>query len=120
MAPLPPPGTFRLYPYANPPLPAGSYALTGEVGGLPGPVDALQTAVDVTAPRYALPPDQVLSTFPPASARGAFTSRLPQIVLRRRTLPWERSEFAADGRMLDTLDEATRAATTPGRGLRSS
>jgi hypothetical protein len=113
MAPLPRPGTFRLYPYANPPLPAGSYTLTGEVGGLPGAVDALQTAIDVTAPRYALPPDQVLSTFPPASARGAFTSRLPQIVLRRRTLPWERSEFAADGTVLDTLDEATRAATTP-------
>lgn len=113
MAALPPPGTFRLYPYANPPLPAGPYTLTGEVSGLPGEVEALQAAIDVTAPRYALPPDQVLSTFPPASARGAFTSRLPQVVLRRRTLPWERSQFAADGRPLDSLDEATRAQTTP-------
>lgn len=113
MAPLPPEGTFRLYPYANPPLPAGPYTLTGDVSGMPGQVESLQTAIDVTAPRYALPPDQVLSTFPPASARGAFTSRLPQIVLRRRTLPWERSRFAADGRDLDTLDEVTRAATTP-------
>jgi hypothetical protein len=38
-----------------------------------------------------MPPDQILSTFPPASARGYFASRLPQVVLRRRTIPWERS-----------------------------
>ena len=113
MAALPLPGTFVLYPYANPPLPAGSYVLTGDVSGLPGSVESLHAAIDITAPRYALPPDQVLSTFPPASARGSFTSRLPQVVIRRRTLPWERSEFAADGTPLDTLSEAVRATTTP-------
>lgn len=32
----------------------------------------------------------MLSTFPPNQAEGAFGSRLPQIVLKRRTLPWER------------------------------
>jgi hypothetical protein len=113
MAPTPPPGTFRLYPYANPPLTAGKYTVTGEVTGLPGTVEALQTALDITAPRFALPPDQVLSTFPPASARGAFTARLPQIVVRRRTLPWERSEFTADGRRLSELTPEQRRATTP-------
>ena len=113
MADKPPPGTFKLYPYANPPLPAGAYTLTGEVGGLPGEVETLHSAIDITAPRYALPPDQILSTFPPSKARGSFTTRLPQIVLRRRTLAWERSEFAADGTPLDDLDEQTRAETTP-------
>lgn len=113
MPPLPPPGTFRLYPYANPPLTAGAYTITGEVTGLPGTVEPLQAALDVTAPRFALPPDQLLSTFPPASARGAFTSRLPQVVLRRRTLPWERSAFAADGRALSTLPPEERAKATP-------
>jgi len=113
MPPLPPPGTFRLYPYANPPLTAGAYTITGEVTGLPGSVEPLQAALDVTAPRFALPPDQVLSTFPPASARGAFTSRLPQVVLRRRTLPWERAEFTADGRLLRTLTPEQRRTTTP-------
>ncbi|GAB3589989.1 hypothetical protein GCM10027446_03710 [Angustibacter peucedani] len=113
MAALPPPGTFRLYPFARPPLPAGPYTLTGEVSGLPGPVETMQTAFDVTAPRYALPPDQVLSTFPPASARGSFTSRLPQVVLRRRTLPWERSTKAADGTPLAGLTDAQLDVTTP-------
>jgi hypothetical protein len=88
---LPPPGTFRLYPYAEPPLPAGRYTLSGDVTAMPGAVESLSTTVDVVSPRYALPPDQILGTFPPAGARGTFTSRLPQIVLRRRTLPWERS-----------------------------
>ena len=33
-----------------------------------------------------MPTDQILSTFPPANAEGAFGDRLPQIVLKRRTL----------------------------------
>ena len=37
-----------------------------------------------------MPPDQILSTFPPANREGAFQTTLPQIVLKRRTLPWER------------------------------
>jgi hypothetical protein len=86
-----PPGHFRLVPFVEPPVPAGSYLLTGAVSGLPGAVESLQSRVEITAPRYAMPPDQILSTYPPAGARGSFTSRLPQIVLRRRTLPWERS-----------------------------
>lgn len=91
MATLPDKGTFRLYPFAEPPLPAGRYTLTGGVTGLPGDVEPMPVTVDVVAPRFTMPPDQVLGTFPPAGARGSFTSRLPQIVLRRRTLPWERS-----------------------------
>ena len=91
MPTLPAPGTFRLYPFAEPPVPAGEYVLTGDVSGLPGGVEQLRAAVHITAPRYTMPPDQILSTFPPAGSRGAFGTRLPQVVLRRRTLPWERS-----------------------------
>ncbi len=94
---LPPTGTFRLYAFAEPPLPAGRYTLTGDVSGLPGPVEQLPTSIEIVSPRYALPPDQILGTFPPAGARGAFTSRLPQIVLKRRTLPWERSPDLVPG-----------------------
>jgi hypothetical protein len=91
MPSLPAPGTFRLYPFAEPPVPAGEYVLTGDVTGLPGQVAQMRAAVHITAPRYTMPPDQILSTFPPAGSAGAFGTRLPQIVLRRRTLPWERS-----------------------------
>ena len=88
---MPVPGTFILYSHVRPALTAGDYVLHGaqEVAG--GPVAPYDGHIRITAPRYTMPPDQVLSTFPPANAEGAFNSRLPQIVLRRRTLPWERS-----------------------------
>jgi hypothetical protein len=54
------------------------------------PVDELDVHLEVRSPRIVLPPDQVLSTFPPAESEGAYGSRLPQVVIRRRTLPWER------------------------------
>lgn len=94
-------GTFRLYARVDPSLKAGLYrfstsqkiAASGPSGGLTEnqlPVEPLQTHVRVRSPQYVLPPDQVLSTYPPAGHEGAFGARLPQVVLRRRTLPWER------------------------------
>jgi hypothetical protein len=90
--PNPPPGTFTLHSTAIPALPAGRYTVHGEQvvtapDSTPQVVDA---TVEVTAPRFTLPADQLLSTFPPNQAEGAFSSRLPQVVLKRRTLPWER------------------------------
>lgn len=97
-----PEGHFRLYPSMKPHLTAGSYRFrtsqtlsAKDSGGTVRdssqlPVDELRTHVEVTSPRYQLPPDQILSTYPPAGATGAFGSRLPQIVIKRRTLPWER------------------------------
>ena len=101
-------GTFVLYPNITPPLTAGDYRFdteqtlataSGPGGALDSddlPVSSLATHVRVRSPRYQLPPDQVLSTFPPANSEGAYAMRLPQIVLRRRTLPWERT--LVDGR----------------------
>ena len=89
-------GTFVLHSMANPPLKAGDYTLTGRVvidkadGTSVGAVDPQATNLRITSPRYKLPPDQLLSTFPPANAVGAFSARLPQLVIKRRTLPWER------------------------------
>jgi len=54
-------------------------------------VDDTQFYLHIDSPRYAMPPDQILSTFPPAGAQGDWRERLPQIVLKRRTLPWERN-----------------------------
>ncbi|GAA4116400.1 hypothetical protein GCM10022415_13410 [Knoellia locipacati] len=95
-------GHFQLYANLAPALPAGDYRFTteqdldatGPKGRLdPGalPVDDLRTHVRVTSPRFQLPPDQVLSTYPPANTEGAYGSRLPQVVIKRRTLPWERT-----------------------------
>lgn len=92
----PAPGTFVLHSMANPPLKAGDYTLSGQVriqkpgGASVGPVQQQDTHIRVTSPRYTMPPEQILSTFPPANSEGAYEARLPQIVLRRRTLPWER------------------------------
>lgn len=95
-------GTFVLYSRIEPPLQAGDYTFTatqeltasrrdGALASGDLPVSPLETHVRVRSPQYQLPPDQVLSTFPPAGSEGSYGSRLPQIVIRRRTLPWERS-----------------------------
>ena len=94
------PGFFELYSSARPALPAGSYtadskqklvAQTPHDGPATVPVDDTQFHFDIVAPRYVMPPDQILSTFPPATSQGDWRDRLPQIVLKRRTLPWERN-----------------------------
>lgn len=94
-------GKFVLYSRIEPPLEAGDYRLTARqelaASGPEGALDAddlkvaaLPTHLRVRAPRFQLPPDQVLSTYPPANTEGAYGMRLPQVVIRRRTLPWER------------------------------
>jgi hypothetical protein len=94
-------GKFQLYSHITPALKADDYRFTvrQDLSAKKGsetldeddlPVDSLTTHVRVTAPRFQLPPDQVLSTFPPAGSEGAYGSRLPQVVIKRRTLPWER------------------------------
>jgi hypothetical protein len=94
---MPKPGFFVLHPAVLPPLPAGSYTLHGELEDMPhGAVEPLDAHLTVSSPRFTMPPDQILSTFPPANASGAFQGTLPQIVLKRRTLPWERQPDPAD------------------------
>jgi hypothetical protein len=94
-------GKFVLYSRIEPPLKAGDYRLTAEqklsAQGASGALDSAALPVEdlpihfrVRSPRFALPPDQVLSTFPPANSEGNYGMRLPQIVIKRRTLPWER------------------------------
>ena len=45
----------------------------------------------ITGPRFILQPDEIHSVYPPANADGPFEARLPCVVLKRRTLPWERT-----------------------------
>lgn len=92
-------GKFFLYDSIVPALEAGAYTMNVGVGldtsgdGVDEgdlPVAPLATHFNVTAPRLKLPPDQALLTFPPANSEGAYEARLPQIVLKKRTLPWDR------------------------------
>lgn len=84
-------GHFVLHSNVLPEVTAGEYQLVSSHTGTPFDVDTVATAVHVKSPRFSMPTDQILSTFPPANAEGYFGDRLPQIVLKRRTLPWERN-----------------------------
>lgn len=44
----------------------------------------------VAGPRYTLPPDMLVAHFPPVEGTGEYESVLPHLVLKRKTLPWER------------------------------
>ena len=88
---MPKTGHFILHSNVMPPVTAGRYELVTEQVDLPFDVEPEHTHVQIAAPRYTMPTDQILSSFPPANAEGAFGDRLPQIVLKRRTLPWERN-----------------------------
>src|SRR5690348_5044606 len=85
-------GAFILHDAVRPAVLDGAYEIkvTQQLDPPGQSVDALDKFIAVTGPRFTLPPDQALSIYPPADASGAFSTRLPQIVLRRRTLPWER------------------------------
>ncbi|HET8681754.1 MAG TPA: hypothetical protein VFM54_07750 [Micromonosporaceae bacterium] len=131
-------GRFVLYSRIEPPLEAGDYRFTASqsltaTGHTASqlPVADLPTHVTVRSPRYALPPDQVLSTYPPAGSEGSYGARLPQVVIRRRTLPWERSVQAgvprstpwlalvlvAEGEAELKLNRPVAECVTPGRTL---
>lgn len=94
------PGFFVIHDAVRPPLTDGDYQLHVSQA-----MSVSQAAIDpavrhfrLVGPRYVLPPDQVLSVFPPPDGAGAFAGRLPQIVLRRRTLPYERTMRPGDPR----------------------
>jgi len=88
---MPQTGHFILHSNVLPSLTSGAYDLVTTHEGMPFTVAPEHTHITVASPRYTMPTDQILSTFPPANAEGAFGDRLPQIVLKRRTLPWERN-----------------------------
>jgi hypothetical protein len=85
-------GGFVLHDAVRPAVLHGAYELevTQRLDPPGQSVEALDRHLVVTGPRFTLPPGQPLSIYPPADAVGVSSTRLPQIVLRRRTLPWER------------------------------
>ena len=114
---MPKTGHFILHSNVMPPVTAGRYELVTEQAGLPFDVEPEHTHVHVAAPRYTMPTDQILSSFPPANAEGAFGDRLPQIVLKRRTLPWERNPAGQRQPSRDAMARARRRRRRRGRAV---
>ncbi|WP_326639690.1 hypothetical protein OG884_33925 [Streptosporangium sp. NBC_01755] len=92
------PGHIRLHSAARPALTAGTYTVLLEHSIDGDAATAVAEEIEVLSPRFAIAGTEVASVFPPPTARGAFDTRLPEIVLKRRTLPWERrlGEAVAD------------------------
>lgn len=94
---------LRLAPAHVPPLPAGEYCVTvlqrvksrDKAGTCPE--FEQRQRFHVAAPRMALSPQDVYAVYPPDGAVGDFGACLPQVVLSRRSLPWERSLQAPGG-----------------------
>ena len=93
----PDPDNVILYDACRPPLLAGDYELSVDheldlesdaSASLPGPSKRRFT---ITGPRFTLDPTEVHAAYPPPNSEGMFEQRLPMVVLRRRTLPWERT-----------------------------
>lgn len=104
-------GSVVFYDSCPPPLKAGEYELnvnqsleepvtheddsvsySSVDSGSSHPLPGTQTApFEVAGPRFLLQPDEIHSVYPPANADGPFETRLPCAVLKRRTLPWERT-----------------------------
>ena len=93
------PGVIELAACQPPGVDGGTYSfiVSQEVTGPDGAAGATYTqsyTVTVAGPRFTLDPAQVVSVYPPAGGRGRYLDVLPQIVIERVTLPWERTLWA--------------------------
>ena len=96
------PGKIRFFNNALPTLTSGEYRIRVEQEVDPSGIAALQPPEPVKTfsydqtffvegPRFGLGPGDVHAVYPPPNSQGQFENTLPHIVLRRRSLPWERT-----------------------------
>ena len=95
MSTTPPPiGSMYLYDDVTPPLVDNSYRIDVVTNvtydGQTGPLSTNSGYFDIDGPRFSLPATDVAGVFPPNNGHGGFDENIPQIVISRRTLPWER------------------------------
>ncbi|MCW3848870.1 hypothetical protein OF829_16660 [Sphingomonas sp. LB-2] len=96
-APIPS-GDIRFYDAYKPALAAGEtpYTLTAtqQVTSIKGAAlsqaPSASASFWISAPRFTLDPSEIQSLFPPANSTGDYDAILPNIVLKERSLPWER------------------------------
>lgn len=100
----PQPGEVIFHAACHPALTAGDYQLhvhhtiqqgaqRVDTGSKPLPGER-RFDFTLDAPRFTMDPSLIHAVFPPTNGVGSYVSRLPMIVLRRRTLPWEREMTA--------------------------
>ena len=90
----PPIGSMYLYDCVTPPLVDGSYRLDVVTDvtydGQTAPLSSNSGYFDIEGPRFNLSATEVAGVYPPRNGHGGFDEYIPQIVISRRTLPWER------------------------------
>lgn len=90
----PPAGSMYLYDDITPPLIDNSYRLDVVTNvtfdGEQAPLASNSGYFDIEGPRFILPSTDVAGVFPPRNGHGGFDENIPQIVISRRSLPWER------------------------------
>lgn len=90
------PGQIRFYDNSLPGLEAGSYSVRVSQT-IEGDHDKLGTKTFghnqdfiVQGPRFVLPEGEVHSIYPPPNVQANYEGVLPQVIFRKRSLPWER------------------------------
>ena len=90
----PPRGSMYLYDDIQPATVDGLYKFTvstdisWDTNVESAPIDRY---LNIVGPRFSLDPTLVANVYPPRNGQGAYEDALPQAVLSRRTLPWERA-----------------------------
>jgi hypothetical protein len=83
-----------LFDAVTPPLVDGSYRIDVVTNvaydGSTAPLSSNSGYFDIEGPRFTLPATDVAAVYPPRNGHGGFDEYIPQIVISRRTLPWER------------------------------
>jgi hypothetical protein len=83
-----------LFDCVTPPLVDGSYRIDVVTNvtfdGQQAPLSSSSGYFDIEGPRFTLPATDVAAVYPPRNGHGGFDEYIPQIVISRRTLPWER------------------------------
>ncbi len=91
------PGQIEFYSACYPPVQSGNYRLVVDQtlknikGEKTDPAFNRNQELVLSSPRFTLDASTVQMVYPPANAEGNFLQTLPNIVLTRRTLPWERA-----------------------------
>ncbi len=91
-----PVGDVAFFDNYIPSLEDGSYTIQAQMG-ITGDIDTenyfdnpIKQAFEVRGPQFTLPATEVHSVYPPLNSNSIYDQFLPNIVLNKRVLPWER------------------------------